>query len=167
MRGPLGERCELHLVTKEDVPPQPQVHVHHGVGPNSPELLRLFEAADVFVLPSRAECLAVVLMEATAAGLPVVTTDVAALPEAVRPGESGQLVPSGDGAALRAALEALVDDAPRRQRMGRAGHALARAKFDARRNNQALLDLIAEIHEAHASRRRPVSVAARLQPRSA
>src|SRR5579859_1957011 len=85
------EGCELHLVTGADVASQPNVHVHRGLQANSPELLRLFAEADLFVLPTRADCLAVVLMEATAAGLPVITTNVGALSEAVRPGESGLL----------------------------------------------------------------------------
>jgi glycosyltransferase involved in cell wall biosynthesis len=146
MRGPLGERCELHLVTRDEtVQPAPNVHVYRGVGPNSPELLRLFRQADVFVLPSLGECLAVVLMEATAAGLPVVTTDVGALGEAVLPGESGFVVRPGDPAALANALEALAADAGLRRRMGRAGHALASARFHAQRNNSALLDLLVEV----------------------
>jgi glycosyltransferase involved in cell wall biosynthesis len=132
-------------VTKENVEPRPNVRVHHGVGPNSPELRRLFEAADLFVLPSRGECLALVLMEATAAGLPVITTSVGALAEAVSPGESGIVVPVGDVMALRTALETLVADASFRQRMGKAGRLLAKQKFNARANNQSILDLVADV----------------------
>ena len=131
-------------MTRDPVPQTPGVTVHHGVGPNSPELLRLFERADLFVLPSLGECLAVVLMEATAAGLPVVTTSVGALGEAVRPGESGLLVSPKDVRALAAALSTLVHDPARRRSMGRAGHDLARQRFDARANNHSLLDLVAE-----------------------
>jgi glycosyltransferase involved in cell wall biosynthesis len=145
LQGSLAERCELHLVTQEPIPAQRGVHVHRGLAPNSPELVRLFAEADVFVLPSLAECLAVVLMEATAAGLPVVTTDVGALPEAVQPGESGLLVPAGDERALRQALETLVADAQLRWRMGRAGHALAQHKFAAASNGRRLLGLVLEL----------------------
>jgi glycosyltransferase involved in cell wall biosynthesis len=120
------------------------VVVHNGLAPNSPELLRLFSEADLFVLPSYAECLAVVLMEATAAGLPIITTDVGALGEAVEPRTSGLVIPAGNGGALRSALETLLRDSALRQQMGRAGHALARRKFDAHRNNRALLDLVVE-----------------------
>jgi glycosyltransferase involved in cell wall biosynthesis len=148
LRGQLAGRCELDVVTREPVAAPPGVRVHHGLGPNSPELLRLFAEADVFVLPSLGECLAVVLMEATAAGLPVVTTDVGALGEALRPGESGLLIPPGDARALGQALEHLVADADRRRRMGRAGLALATRKFDAARNNRLLLDLLVEVAEA-------------------
>jgi len=148
LRGPLADRCEVHVVTQDFVMPGGNLHVHRGLGPNSAELLHLFEEADVFVLPSMAECLAVVLMEATAAGLPVITTGVGALPEAVHHGESGLIVRAGDTSALRRALERIVGDAELRRRMGHAGRALASEKFDARRNGRALLDMVVELAEA-------------------
>jgi glycosyltransferase involved in cell wall biosynthesis len=144
LAGLPADAWRLDVVTREPVPATPGVTVHHGVAPNSPELLALFSEADLFVLPSLGECLAVVLMEATAAGLPVVTTDVGALAEAVRPAESGLIVPPKEVGALREALAALIDDPARRRAMGRAGHVLARERFDARANNQALLDLVVE-----------------------
>ena len=118
------------------------------------ELLELFEQADVFVLPSLGECLAVVLMEATAAGLPVITTDIAALGEAVRPGETGLLIPPADGRRLGDALAALADDPVLRRQMGRGGAELARQKFDANRNNAALLDLTQEVARARRAERK-------------
>jgi glycosyltransferase involved in cell wall biosynthesis len=155
MRDPyLAERCELHLVTGADVAPQPNVLVHRGLQANSPELLQQFAAADVFILPTHADCLAVVLMEATAAGLPVITTDVGALSEAVKPNDSGLLIQPGNLAALSAAVTALVDDPTRRRSMGRVGHALARDKFDAQRNNGALLDLVVDLAQARQHSRR-------------
>ncbi len=155
MRTSLGERCELHVVTQCDIPAQPpNVFVHRGLQANSPELLRLFADADIFVLPTHADCLGVVLMEATAAALPVITTTVGALSEAVVPGESGLLIPAGDYTALQAALTTLVDDPNRRQRMSRAGYALASGKFHASRNNRVLLDLVGEmVHGRPVSRR--------------
>lgn len=150
MRGSLADHCELHIVTQQAVAPQRNVHVYTGLEANSPQLLRLFAEADLFVLPSLGECLAIVLMEATASGLPVITTSVGALGEAVNSGESGLLVRPGDVAALRRAIEMLVDDPPLRQRMGRAGHALARQTFDADRNGRALLDLVVEAAETGA-----------------
>jgi glycosyltransferase involved in cell wall biosynthesis len=156
LQGPLGERCEAHLVTQSEVAPRRNVFVHRGIGPNSAALERLFATADLFVLPSHADCLAMVLMEATAAGLPVVTTDVGALAEAVRDGESGLLIPPEDGRALQQALATLIDDTPRRALMGRAGHQLACEKFDARRNDGALFDLVMDV----AQRRRQAGSAA-------
>jgi glycosyltransferase involved in cell wall biosynthesis len=145
MKGPLGSRCELHVVTQAEVPAGPNVLVHRNLQANSPGLQQQFAQADIFVLPTHADCLGVVLMEAAAAGLPVITTDVGALAEGLRPEESGLLIPPADQRALQAALAALVDDPGRRQCMGRAGYALARQKFDAKVNNRRLLDLLHEV----------------------
>ncbi|MGI9146807.1 MAG: glycosyltransferase family 4 protein [Chloroflexota bacterium] len=154
MRGPIGRRCELHIATNFEVPAQPNVVTHRGLQANSPALQRLFVEADLFVLPTNADCLGLVLMEAAAAALPVITTDVGAQTEGVRPGQSGLIIPAGDDAALSAALTALIDDPARRQRMCRAGFALARQKFDAQRNNRLLLDLIGELVVARPASRR-------------
>ena len=129
------------------------VVVHRGVRPNSPELLQLYRDADAFVLPSQGECLAVVLMEASAAGLPIIATDVGALAEAAVNDRTAIVIPARDGRALRAAIERMVDDDALRSRYGNAGHALARAKFDADRNCQLLIQLIASVTRAGAGRR--------------
>jgi len=150
IKGPLGNRVELHIVTQHDIAPQPNVTVHRGLQANSPQLLRLFAEADLFVLPTYADCLGLVLMEAAAAGLPVIATNVGALRETMHTGESGLIIQAGDHAALKAALTALVSDPNRRERMGRAGYTLARQKFDARRNNRLLLDFIGELVESRA-----------------
>lgn len=154
MRGPIGERCVLHMVTQYDVPPQPNLIVHRGLEANSPELLRLFAEADLFVFPTNADCLGLVAMEAAAAGLPVIATNVGALGELVQPAESGLIVPVGDVNSLTAAIGLLVDDPARRDRMSRAGHTFARAKFDAEHNNRLLLDLVGELVETRALSRR-------------
>jgi glycosyltransferase involved in cell wall biosynthesis len=145
LRGPLAACCQVDIVTRDDVAPQPGVTIHHGLEPNSPTLLRLFEEADLFVLPSLADCLAVVLMEAAAAGLPIITTDVGALREAVRDGLTGLVVRPGQADDLRSALELLVTNHDRRVAMGRAAHAFAQERFDARRNGRTLLNLVADV----------------------
>jgi glycosyltransferase involved in cell wall biosynthesis len=152
INGSLAGRIDLHIVTQHEVAPRSNLTVHRGLEPNSPALLRLFAQADVFVLPTYADCLGLALMEAAAAGLPVIATNVGALKETMQIDESGYIIPAGDPAALKAAITAMVDDASRRERMGRAGYALARQKFDAQRNNRLLLDLVGELVEA-----RPVS----------
>jgi glycosyltransferase involved in cell wall biosynthesis len=83
------------------------------------EVFPLYEDADVFVLPSWSEGFPNVVLEAMAAGLPVVATPVGAIPEAVRDGEEGFLVPVRDAAALTAALRRLIDDRELRLAMGR------------------------------------------------
>jgi glycosyltransferase involved in cell wall biosynthesis len=142
MRGGLAARCDLDIVTSAPVPDTPGTAVHRGLAPNDPRLLALYRAADIFVLPTHADCLAVVLAEAMAAGLPVVTTDVAAQPEAVRDGESGIVVPRGDAAATGSAIRRLAADPDLRRRMGARGRAHAAAQFDARRNALRMIDVI-------------------------
>ena len=69
-------------------------------------------AARALVLPSFAEGLPVVIMEAMALGRPVITTLIAGIPELVRSGEHGWLVPAGDVSALADAIQACLDAAP-------------------------------------------------------
>lgn len=148
MHGTLGEKCELHVVTRTAVPAQPNVIVHRDLEANSSGLRQLFAESDVFVLPTLADCLGVVLEEAAAAGLPVITTDVGGVGESVAPGSSGLLVPPGNGRALELAISALIDDPGRRLGMGRAAEALAIEKFDAIRNNRAILEFMRELAES-------------------
>lgn len=142
MRAGLSEVCELEIVTRAPVPDTPGVRVHRDLGPNDPRLLALYRAADLFALPTHADCLAVVLGEAMAAGLPVVTTSVGGQPEAVRDGENGIIVPPGDVPALARALLRLATDADLRRRMGRTARRIACERFDARENARRLLDVI-------------------------
>jgi glycosyltransferase involved in cell wall biosynthesis len=98
-----------------------------GVQPNVAELLA---AADVFALFSSYEGNPMAVMEAMAAGLPVVATSVGGVPEIVVDGETGLLVPAGDMDAFSAALAAVSADLPRRRAMAESARRRAQA-FDA------------------------------------
>ena len=80
-----------------------------------------YAAADLLVLPSRAETYGMVVTEALARGVPVVASDVGGVPEAL--GGAGLLVPPGDAPALGAALRAWLEDAGLRERLRRAARA--------------------------------------------
>jgi glycosyltransferase involved in cell wall biosynthesis len=147
-RARLGGRCELHLVTRTPLEATTDVHVYRDVAPNSELLKRLYATADLFVLPTLADCFPLVIQEAMAAGLPVVATDVGAIGEAVRDGENGLLVPPGDARALGAALDALVDDSARRRAMGTRGRALAEQKFDSAANARRILSVMTALKAA-------------------
>ena len=88
------------------------------------ELAGSYTAADVLVLPSRAETYGMVVTEALARGLPVVAADVGGVPEALGHGADrarpGLLVPPGDAAALGDALRAWLEDTDLRRRLRRA-----------------------------------------------
>jgi glycosyltransferase involved in cell wall biosynthesis len=95
------------------------------------EVAQTLRATDILVLPSFAEGLPVVLMEALAARVPVLATRIAGVSELVEEGISGRLVSPGDALALERALRDLLDDSPpRRAAMGAAGRARVMAEFD-------------------------------------
>jgi glycosyltransferase involved in cell wall biosynthesis len=144
---------ELHVVTNTPLADAPGLVVHRGLGANSPDLIELYRAADIFCLPTRADTHAIVLSEAAAAGLPLISTDVAGLPEVVRDGETGLTVPADDQSALVSALRRLVDSPELRWRLGVGASALAARDLDAERNTRRLVELVAAASSEHARRR--------------
>lgn len=87
--------------------------------------------SDALAMPSFAEGLPMVIMEAMAMARPVIATWVAGIPELVRPAETGWLVPAGDAGALAAAISELAETPPAaRHRMGLAGRTRALARHD-------------------------------------
>jgi glycosyltransferase involved in cell wall biosynthesis len=109
-----------------------------GARADIPDLLA---RSDVFVLSSRSEGFPVSVLEAMAAGLPVVATDVGGVAEAVEDGETGLLVPAADAEAVARALERLVVDGALRRRLGAAGRARALSLFDVPRYRAAYGEL--------------------------
>lgn len=89
----------------------------------------LLERCDIFVLPSLEEAFGIVLVEAMAAGLPVIATNVGGIPEIVEHGKTGLLVPPADPVSLAGQLMLLLTDIHERRRLGQAGWDLARQKF--------------------------------------
>jgi glycosyltransferase involved in cell wall biosynthesis len=101
-----------------------------GVRPNEPNLHHLF---DISVLCSLSEAFPNSIVEAMAAGKPVVATRVGGVGDAVVDGETGLLVPPRLPAALAAAIEQLLIEPERRREMGAAAARRARAQFHASR----------------------------------
>ena len=91
-----------------------------------PDLLR---AADLFVHPSREEGFSNAILEAMAAGLPVVACYVGGNPEAIVDGETGRLVPPRNAAAFASAVAELLSDPEKRKAMGEAGRHRATERF--------------------------------------
>jgi glycosyltransferase involved in cell wall biosynthesis len=94
------------------------------------DLPDLIEAADAVCLSSDAEALPMAALEAMCLGRPVVATDVGGIAEAVIPDETGVLVEPGDVEGLAEALSSLAGDTERARRMGEAGRARQRERFD-------------------------------------
>lgn len=119
-------------------------HVEFPGAVDAATLARLMGAADVFVLPSRAEPLGVVLLEAMACGTPVVASRVGGIPEIVGPG-CGRLVEPEDPAALAAGIEEVLSSG--KESYARACLEVAAAN-DVNTNARRLLDEVAKAMEA-------------------
>jgi glycosyltransferase involved in cell wall biosynthesis len=94
------------------------------------EIERFYRAADVFVLPSVREALPMALLEAMATGLPVIASRLpGATDTIVTDGHDGILVPPGDVAAFRTAIEAVLTDPPRGRQLGAAARSTVTSRF--------------------------------------
>lgn len=159
----IRRRPGLHLVFVGGGSPvfeQVQAHVRNkgldgrvhllGARRDVPNLLAGF---DLFALATEQEASGTVFVEAANAGLATVGTDVDGVPEMMQDGVTGLLVPLNDGAALTAALEALIADPGRRREMGEAGRRMIRAedKF----SQQAMVRSIEACYERWLGELRP------------
>jgi glycosyltransferase involved in cell wall biosynthesis len=123
------------------------------VGPRSAaEVRELMAGAGALVLPSHWEGQPITILEAMACGLPVVSTTVGAIPEVVRDGFDGLLVPPGDVPALTAALRLLVEQPALRRRLGESGRRRAEERYD----TAVLADRLRPYYTARSRARRPV-----------
>jgi glycosyltransferase involved in cell wall biosynthesis len=113
----------------------------------------LMREADIFVLPcveardGDRDGIPVVLMEAMACGLPVISGDIAPIRELVRNQETGLMVSAADHTALANALLALISDDDLRLRLGKAGRAIVEAEFSQAVNVERLTHFFKSIHE--------------------
>ena len=138
-----ADTCELHVVTKSpEVPTGAGVFVHRDVPPNSAELRTLFSTADVFVLPTLGDVHSIASVEAMAAGLPVVASDIPAHRE-VAGGAAVLVEPSDVRGVVGATLGMLASDGAHD---GTAGRRAARA-FSWERSGTMLAELLREVND--------------------
>jgi glycosyltransferase involved in cell wall biosynthesis len=151
----LATTCDLHIATqsgylayyapaalRERIDRLPGVTLHLDLEPNSEPLQALYRSCDAFVLPTNGDASPWVALEAMATGLPVIITPVGAIPEIVRDGQTGLLIPGRDPAALAAAVERVQTDATLRTRLIAHGRAHVEEHFDAEKNTQRMLAAI-------------------------
>jgi glycosyltransferase involved in cell wall biosynthesis len=91
-----------------------------------PDVDKIIGCFDIFVLPSLNEGMGRVLVEAMAARLPIVASSVGGIPDLIKDGKNGLLVPPEDSSALEKAISALLEDKAQRKRMGEAGKKMCR-----------------------------------------
>jgi glycosyltransferase involved in cell wall biosynthesis len=131
------------VVTRDEIRDAPSnVTVRHGIGPNSPELIALYQSSDIFALPTIGDCYSMVGMEALACGVPVVTSDIGGISDIVSEGKTGYLCQPGDMTTFTQHLDNLVSDGDLRNRMGIAARERAIERFDAAACARRLGDLM-------------------------
>lgn len=139
------EEVELVLVTRSPVEALAGVKVFSYFEPNSPELIRLYQSSDIFVLPTYAEAFGIAAVEASATGLAVIATRVGGLVDIVEDGRSGFLIDPGRLEALIEKLTFLVENQEARSQMGKIARARTEKLFDAAQNAARVVDLLQEI----------------------
>jgi colanic acid/amylovoran biosynthesis glycosyltransferase len=129
------------------------------------EMARVVADASVFAAPcvvgrdGNRDGLPTVLLEAMALGTPCVSTDVTGIPEVLRHGETGLMVPQHDATALADAVERLLGDAQLRVRLARGARRLIETEFDVSRNAATLRDVFASAARAEEPSAREASLA--------
>jgi glycosyltransferase involved in cell wall biosynthesis len=141
--GPLEQelREEIGQLDLQDCVELPGAKPQH-------EIREHLAAATVFVLPSvidpdgGMDNLPTVIMEAMAAGLPVVSTSIGGIPEMVIENETGFLVPAGNVAALAGAIEKMINDRSLARKLGQAGYERTQRFFSIEKNVRELCALL-------------------------
>jgi glycosyltransferase involved in cell wall biosynthesis len=113
-----GLGADFFLIKSEDV------------GAEHIDLMKFLRLADIYTLPSFVEGLPISLLEAMALGIPGISTNVYAIPEAIKDGETGILIEAGDSEALAEAIETLKNDEQLRKKLGQNGRAWVLANFN-------------------------------------
>lgn len=115
------------------------------------EVLKMYEIADTFVLPSvptsngKKEGVPVVLMEAMSSCVPVISSQISGIPELVKDGHSGLLTEPRDVNGLADALQKLHDNPALRRKLGKAGRRFVQEEFNLEENTQKLFDLFTDV----------------------
>jgi glycosyltransferase involved in cell wall biosynthesis len=141
--GPFAGRAVADVVTRDPVAPTPGVTVHR-CEPNSRALIELYANADLFVLPTRADCFGHAVVEAMASGLPAIVGDVGGVADIVDHGSTGWRV-SPSHSSFRAALREALTGRSRLPEMGVQARHVAERRFDGRRNDRLLVDAMLEL----------------------
>jgi alpha-maltose-1-phosphate synthase len=140
----LAEFTRLTLVTMERVEPAPGLEVRNDVRPGDGRIADVLAASDIFAFPGEIDSFGYAILEAMAAGLPVVAVGQGAVPELVDDGVTGLVVPQHDDDAFANALQRLVDEPELGAELGTGGRARVLERFDAGKTTAELIDVITD-----------------------
>lgn len=156
-----ADRAELHVCSAgAPVDPGARNVVWHGATPHEKLVEEVLPAADLMVMPTREDRFLIAAQEAQAAGVPVVTSRLAAIPEVVADGVSGLLCEREDDAGFIAAVESLMNDDAKRERFSRAAAARGRRELSGRIWHSHLMDQRVALADGRAVRVMPAELEA-------
>ncbi len=134
--------CDLHLVTATEIAPEPGIFVHRNVTAGSDAWCQRWQEADVFVFPSALETFGIVLLEALAFQVPIVTSNAGAAREIVAEGKLATLVQTLSAESLRAAIRSVLDNPAKAASLAQAGSSHFNKQFDLTSNAERLAGLL-------------------------
>lgn len=141
------DRFELVLVTTEPVDAAPNVTIIDDVRPGDGQIWEILRSTAIFAFPSGIDQAPNAVLEAMAAGVPVIAIDAAAQKEMVVDGVTGLLAQPEDDRTLINALEKLLNDPPGRVAMGAAGRARMLEHYDMKASTAGLVDILRTVVE--------------------
>jgi alpha-maltose-1-phosphate synthase len=141
-----SESTELHLATQIPINcKHPNVYIYSNLKAYTTDWHELYRQADVFVMPTYFDAFGYVFLEAMAAGLPVISTYINAIPEIVCHEETGFLIQPGNRSELANRIQQLIENPALAQEMGRKGRKVVEKKFNAHKNFQLLESIYNEL----------------------
>ena len=141
-----GDGPERHRLQREVAERGLARHVTFEGWQNAVGVAALYRQADIFVLPSFAEGIPVVLMEAMASEIPCVATSVMGIPELIRDEVDGLLVGPGDAEALAGAVGRLLTAPELRLRLGKSARRRVMEQYNLQRNVAEFAGMLGEVH---------------------
>jgi glycosyltransferase involved in cell wall biosynthesis len=135
-KGPEREGLEA-MVAERGI----QEHVIFEGPAGAPRVREILNGAAIFALPSFAEGIPVALMEAMAMEIPCVSTTIAGIPELIRDGIDGMLIPPSDDVQLAEALTKLIEDPDLRRRLGASGRQRVQQHYNLEKSIQGLAEI--------------------------
>jgi len=143
-----ANQAELHIVTQNQIDcPHPNVHVYNQVTAYSPLWYELYQKSNVFIMPTYGDAFGIVFIEAMAAGLPVIASNLVQTKEIVKDGETGFLITPGDRLELTNKLQMLIDNPSLAQQMGIRARELAETNFDTHKNFQMIESIFEQVSQ--------------------
>ncbi len=139
-----ADRCDLHLVTQGAVPSGPGRTVHRQLSAGSDAWRRCWTDADLFVFPSRLETFGIVLLEALAFEVPIISSRAGAAASILEDGSLGVLLPELTVESLRAAMETVLGDPAGARTRALQGRARFDRDFELAANTERLAGWIRE-----------------------